>query len=67
MSTSLIRHLGGAQCGADLPLVHHVATLGQVHDQLDVLLDEEDGGAKLAVDALDVVADLLHQIRLQPL
>ena len=63
----LIRHLGAAQRGADLALVHHIAALGQVHDQLDILLDEKHRGAKLAIDALDIVADLLHQVRLQPL
>src|SRR4051812_17705528 len=63
----LVRHLGATQRGADPALVHHVTALGQVHDQLDILLDEKYRRAEFAVYALDVIADLLHEIRLQSL
>ena len=40
-------------------LVHHIAALGHRHDHVEVLLDEQDGGAELLVDLQHDPRDIL--------
>ena len=47
----------GRPCGDETPVVEHVDLLGDAHDQLDVVLDEQHGDAGVAD-----VADLLDQM-----
>src|ERR1700757_576952 len=51
----------------DAPLVHDVAALRHGADHVEILLDQDDGHARLAVELDHVAGDVLHDIRLNAL
>src|SRR3990172_7434152 len=51
----------------DAAVLDHVAVVGHVERDLGVLLDEQDGGARLPADRSEALHQLLHHQRRQPL
>src|SRR5690606_37597164 len=52
---------GGRPADELAALVHHHHRVAQAHHQRHVVLDEQEGDAALAVELLDLLADLAHQ------
>jgi hypothetical protein len=61
----LVGQLGDAAVEHDATCIQDDKPLSDVAHELQVLLDQQDGAAAFAVDALDDRVDLLHDRRLQ--